>query len=184
MERRQFMMVGGSVVAAAAVGAAGSRVGSGMGTDGQLVAMASSRGLSGDEASGALKTFVPPGNYDPYFMFASSGHAGHVLVIGVPSMRLLKVIAVFTRDSYSGYGFGSDLGEGLLREGSNPAKDDPLGWGDTHHPALSETAGQYDGRWLYINDRANGRIAMIDLADYKTKQIIDIPDMATCHGWE
>jgi nitrous-oxide reductase len=182
VERRKFIMVGGSVVAAAAVGAASSRVGSGLATDGQLSAMASSRGLSGDEASAALQTSVPPGKYDPYYMFASSGHAGHVLLIGVPSMRLLRVIPVFTRDSYSGYGFGADLGEGLLRNGSNPAKDAPLGWGDTHHPALSETAGQYDGRWLYINDRANGRIGMVDLADYKTKQIIDIPNMKTCHG--
>jgi nitrous-oxide reductase len=182
MERRRFLGMGGGVVAGAAAGAIGSRVGFGLGTDGQLVDLASSLGLSGDEARGALQTAVPPGKYDPYFMFASSGHAGHVLVIGVPSMRLLKVIAVFTRDSYSGYGFGADLGEGLLRAGSDPSKNSPLGWGDTHHPALSETAGQYDGRWLYINDRANGRIGMVDLADYKTKQIIDIPNMSTCHG--
>ena len=72
---------------------------------------------------------MPPEKYDPYYMFASSGHAGHVLVIGVPSMRLLKVIAVFTRDSYSGYGFGEDFVDGLLHGGSDPAKDAPLGWG-------------------------------------------------------
>lgn len=182
MERRKFIGIGGGVVAGAAVGVVGTRLGSGIASGGQLVAMSSSRGLSGDEANAALKTFVPPGKYDPYFMFASSGHAGHVLVIGVPSMRLLKVIAVFTRDSYSGYGFGADLSSTLLDDGSDPAKDNPLGWGDTHHPALSETAGQYDGRWCYINDRANGRVAMIDLADYKTKQIVDIPNMMTCHG--
>ena len=182
MERRQFIGVGGGVVAGAAVGVVGSRLGSSLATDGQLASLASSRGLSGDEARGALQTTVPPGKYDPYFMFASSGHAGHVLVIGVPSMRLLKVIAVFTADSYSGYGFGSEHGDALLRDGSDPVKSLPLGWGDTHHPALSETAGQYDGRWLYINDRANGRIAMVDLVDYKTKQIIDIPNMNTCHG--
>jgi len=182
MERRQFIMVGGGVVAAAAVGAAGSRVGSGMGTDGQLVAMASSLGLSGDEARGALQTSVPPGKYDPYYMFASGGHLGQVQVIGVPSMRLLKVIPVFTRDAYSGYGFGADLGDAVLQAGSNPAKSSALSWGDSHHPALSETAGQYDGRWLYINDRANGRIAMIDLTDFKTKQIIDVPNLGTSHG--
>ncbi|MCY7288154.1 MAG: Sec-dependent nitrous-oxide reductase [Cryobacterium sp.] len=182
MERRKFMMVGGGVVAGAAVGAASSRLGSGMGADGQLVALASNRGLTGDEARGALQSVVPPGKLDPYFMFASSGHAGHLLVIGVPSMRLLKVVPVFTRDSYAGYGFGEELGEGLLEGGSDPAKSEPLAWGDTHHPALSETAGQYDGRWCYINDRANGRIGMVDLADYKTKQIIDIPNMITCHG--
>jgi nitrous-oxide reductase len=182
MRRRQFLQISGGVVAGAAVGAVGSRLGSGVATGGELADMASSRSLSGDEALAALQTDVPPGAYDPYYMFASSGHAGHILVVGVPSMRLLKVIAVFSRDSYSGYGFGAEPGEGLLRDGSNPAKEALLGWGDAHHPGLSETAGQYDGRWLYINDRANGRIAMIDLADYKTKQIIDIPNMSTCHG--
>ena len=38
----------------------------------------------------------------------------------------------------------------------------PLTWGDTHHPALSETNGEYDGRWLFINEM-NGRVARIDL---------------------
>ena len=46
-----------------------------------------------------------------------------------------------------------------------------LTWGDVHHPALSETNGDYDGRWLFVNDM-NGRIARIDLRDFKTKQII------------
>jgi nitrous-oxide reductase len=182
MERRKFMMVGGGVVAAAAVGAATSRVGSGIGTDGQLSAVASSRGLTGDEARGALQTVVPPGKYDPYYMFASAGHLGQIQVIGVPSMRLLKVIPVFSRDSYSGHGFGSDLGNALMAGGSDPKKNAPLGWGDSHHPALSEKAGEYDGRWLYVNDRANGRIAMIDLVDFKTRQIIDVPNIGSSHG--
>ena len=182
MDRRQFIGVGGGVVAGAAVGAAGSRFGSGLATDGQLVAMASNLGLSGDEARGALQTTVPPGKYDPYYMFASSGHLGQVQVLGVPSMRLLKVIPVFGRDSYAGYGFGADLGDEVLHAGIDPTKSQQLGWGDSHHPALSETDGEYDGRWLYINDRANGRIAMIDLGDFKTKQIIDVPNLGTSHG--
>jgi nitrous-oxide reductase len=182
MERRKFIGIGGGVVAGVALGAAGSSYGAGLATGGRLSAMASSHGLSGDEATAALQTAVPPGKYDPYYMFASGGHLGAVQVIGVPSMRLLKVIPVFGRDSFSGYGFGSDMGDGVLRGGSDPAKNAPLGWGDSHHPALSETAGQYDGRWLYINDRANGRIAMIDLADYKTRQIIDIPNTGSSHG--
>src|SRR3990170_877514 len=48
--------------------------------------------------------------------------------------------------------------------------------------ALAETEGDYDGRWLYINDRANGRIGMVDLADFKTKEIVDIPNISTSHG--
>ena len=49
-------------------------------------------------------------------------------------------------------------------------------------PGISETDGMYDGRFLYINDRANGRIAMVDLRDFKTKQILDIPNLQTSHG--
>ena len=177
MKRRQFILAGGGVVVGAAVGT----VGSSFAAEGQLDALASSRGLSGDEARGALEGAVPPGKYDPYFMFAGAGHSGDVLVVGVPSMRLLKVIPVFSRSSYAGYGFGADV-DGVLDRGSDPAKDPALGWGDTHHPALSETDGQYDGRWLYVNDHANGRIAMIDLADLKTKQIIDVPNIGSSHG--
>jgi nitrous-oxide reductase len=55
-------------------------------------------------------------------------------------------------------------------------------WGDSHHPALSETNGDYDGRWLFINDNANGRVARIDLKDFKTKQIMKIPNMSGNHG--
>ena len=69
MKRREFFLASGGVVAGAAVGVAGSRVGSGLATEGQLIALASSKGLSGDEARGALKTAVPPGKYDPYYMF-------------------------------------------------------------------------------------------------------------------
>lgn len=171
------MMAGG-----VAVGAVGSRFGAGSSTGGNYDNIVDTRGYKGNWAEGALKTFVPPGEFDPYFIFASGGHSGQVFVIGAPSMRLLKVIPVFTRDAWQGYGFGSDQSEKVLNEGSDPAKSNLLGWGDTHHPALSETNGDYDGRWLYINDRANGRIAMIDLTDFKTKQIIDLPNLGSSHG--
>ncbi len=172
----------GLMAGGVAVGAVGSRVGLSSSTSGNYDNIIDARGFTGNWAEGALKTFVPPGEFDPYFIFASGGHSGQMFVIGAPSMRLLKVIPVFTRDAWQGYGFGSDQSEKVLNEGSDPAKSNLLGWGDTHHPALSETNGDYDGRWLYINDRANGRIAMIDLADFKTKQIIDLPNLGTSHG--
>jgi nitrous-oxide reductase len=57
-----------------------------------------------------------------------------------------------------------------------------LTWGDAHHPALSETAGDYDGRWLFINDM-NARVARIDLRDFKTKQILGpIPNVSGNHA--
>jgi nitrous-oxide reductase len=103
-----------------------------------------------------------------------------VLVIGLPSMRILKVIGVFTPEPWQGYGYGDAYGESILEEGNRDGTD--LSWGDTHHPAISETAGDYDGRWAYIQDRANGRMAMIDLRDFETKQIVAVPNMQTSHG--
>jgi nitrous-oxide reductase len=146
-----------------------------------LMSIAESRGLSPEDAARALKTFVPPGAHDEYLLFASGGHSGQVHVIGVPSMRLLKTIAVFTPEPWQGYGYGADWSEAALNDGSRDG-DQPLRWGDSHHPALSETDGKYDGRWLYINDRAHGRIGMVDLADFRAKQIMKIPNIQTSHG--
>jgi nitrous-oxide reductase len=171
------MMVGG-----AAVGVVGARVGLGASSGGDLSGIASERGLDGAQAEAALKTYVPGGEFDEYFLMASGGHSGSVYVIGVPSMRMLKEIPVFTPNAWQGYGYGTDQGNTVLSEGSDPAKSEDLRWGDTHHPAISETDGMYDGRFLYINDRANGRIGMIDLRDFKTKQILDIPNLQTSHG--
>jgi nitrous-oxide reductase len=164
------------------VGVVGARVGVESSSGGSLADAAQARGLSGDEAEAALATFVPPGEHDEYLMFSSGGHSGQLHVIGVPSMRLLKTIPVFSPDAWSGYGFGADWGESLIEGGSGPGQAGTLTWGDTHHPALSETDGDYDGRFIYINDRANGRLAMVDLRDFKTKQIIDIPNLQTSHG--
>jgi nitrous-oxide reductase len=164
------------------LGVVGARFGFGVATGGNLASAANARGLTGEQAEAALATFVPPGEHDEYLLFASGGHSGQMHVIGVPSMRLLKTIPVFAPDAWSGYGFGADWTMELLEEGVDPDKNDPLLWGDTHHPALSETDGDYDGRFLYINDRANGRIALIDLRDFKTREIFDIPNLQTSHG--
>jgi nitrous-oxide reductase len=157
------------------------------GLTGEAGDIANARGLAADDVARAVKMFVPPGEFDEYFIFSSAGHGGQILVIGVPSMRLLKVIGVFAPEPWQGYGYGADWGEHNFQMGTDfkkptsPARG-PLTWGDTHHPALSETNAEYDGRWIYINDRANGRIAMVDLRDFKTKQIIDVPNLDSSHG--
>jgi len=145
-----------------------------------LDSIAQQRGLTPEDMKHALQQFVPPGKHDPYIMFASDGQGGQVLAIGVPSMRILKSIAVFTPEPWQGYGYGGESSKKILEEGSPPDVD--LTWADTHHPALSETNGDYDGRWLYINDRANGRVGMIDLRDLATKQIFVVPNIQTSHG--
>ncbi|MBA4180208.1 MAG: cytochrome C [Anaerolinea sp.] len=162
----------------------------GSGLSGQAQKVATDRKLSADDVTRAVKTFVPPGQpgLDTHFLFSSGGHSGQILVMGVPSLKLLKVIGVFTPEPWQGYGYGADAGDIVLRQGTTSAggavskERGMLTWGDTHHPALSETKGEYDGRWLYIQDRANGRIAMVDLRDFKTKQIIDVPNLESSHG--
>lgn len=145
---------------------------------GDAAAIAQARGLSPDDVSAALKTYMPTGVHDEYLIFASGGHSGQVFVIGVPSMRLLKMIGVFTPEPWQGWGYGT--GNEILAEGDINGKE--VRWADTHHPALSETEGDYDGQWLFINDKANARVAMIDLRDFETKQIVKNPIALNDHG--
>ena len=70
--------------------------------------VARERELSETDVLAAAKTYVPTGKLDDYLLFASGGHSGQVLIVGVPSMRLLKVIAVFTPEPWQGYGTGSE----------------------------------------------------------------------------
>ena len=146
-------------------------------------AIAEARGLTPENVEAALKTYVPTGKYDDYIMFASGGHSGQMFVIGVPSMRLLKVIAVFTPEPWQGFGFGSVESENILNEGNMPiGENKELRWADTHHPALSETGGDYDGQFVFINDKANARVAVIDLRDFEVKQLVKTPNMISDHG--
>jgi len=150
--------------------------GSGLSTDAAAIAQA--RGLSPADVTAALKTYMPTGVHDDYMLFASGGQSGQMLVIGLPSMRLLKVIGVFTPEPWQGWGYGT--GHEVLDEGNINGK--PVRWADTHHPALSETEGDYDGQYLFVGDKANARVAVIDLRDFETKQIVKNPAAMNDHG--
>lgn len=145
----------------------------------QLTKVANDRKLNVDDLLAAAKTFMPSGRHDEYVLFSSGGQSGQVFAIGVPSMRLLRSIAVFTPESWQGYGFAGEndhVIESLKINGKVVA------WGDTHHPALSETKGDYDGEFLFIGDKANARVAVIDLRDWETKQIVKNPLTISDHG--
>ena len=137
------------------------------------------RGLTEKDLLAAAKTYVPTGGRDEYLAFSSGGQSGQVIVYGVPSMRILKYIGVFTPEPWQGYGF-DDESKAVLAQGRIRGKD--ILYGDTHHPALSETEGDYDGHWLFINDKANPRVAVIDLHDFETKQIVVNPFFKSEHG--
>ena len=137
------------------------------------------RGLTEKDILAAAKTYTPTGGRDEFLAFSSGGQSGQVIVYGIPSMRILKYIGVFTPEPWQGYGF-DDESKAVLDQGKIEGKD--ILFGDTHHPALSETDGDSDGQFLFINDKANPRIAVIDLHDFETKQIVVNPFFRSEHG--
>ncbi len=145
----------------------------------ELTKIANGRKLTVEDLLAAAKTYMPSGHHDDYVLFSSGGQSGQVFAIGVPSMRLLRSIAVFTPESWQGYGFAGDNDPVLERLKINGRL---VPWGDTHHPGLSETAGDYDGQFLFIGDKANARVGVIDLRDWETKQIVKNPLTISDHG--
>jgi nitrous-oxide reductase len=137
------------------------------------------RGLTQADLLAAAKTYTPSGGRDKYIVFSSGGQSGQIMAYGVPSMRILKYIGVFTPEPWQGWGYDDDTKK-VLAQGNIRGKE--ITWGDTHHPAISETDGVYDGKWLVINDKANPRIAVIDLSDFVTKQIVVNPVFKSDHG--
>jgi len=137
------------------------------------------RGLSQQDLLAASKTYVPTGKRDEFVAFSSGGQSGQIIVYGIPSMRILKYLAVFTPEPWQGYGYDEESKK-VLAGGKIDGKD--ITWGDTHHPAISETNGKYDGQFLFINDKANPRLAVVDLRDFETKQIVVNPIMKSEHG--
>ena len=145
-----------------------------------LAACAPSKGPQGgansrlaDAREAAQRTYVEPGKMDEFYLFYSGGHSGQIYVAGVPSMRHIATIPVFAPYPATGYGFDAE----------SKAMLGGYSWGDVHHPALSKRNGDYDGRWLFVNDNANNRLARIDLRDFKTRQILGpIANSSGNHG--
>jgi len=169
-----------SIVKKLSMMALGTMVGAGLASaDSELNKVMKERGLSQQDLLAAAKTYTPSGGRDKYIVFSSGGQSGQIMVYGVPSMRILKYIGVFTPEPWQGWGYDDDTKK-VLAEGNIRGKE--ITWGDTHHPAISETKGVYDGKWLVINDKANPRIAVIDLSDFVTKQIVVNPVFKSDHG--
>ncbi len=141
-----------------------------LGLAAQLTGCAGTRGATG---SAAEKVYVKPGEHDAYYGFLSGGHSGQIFVYGFPSCRHITTIPVFTPEPAVGYGVDEE----------SKAMLGGRTWGDAHHPGLSETDGDYDGRWLFINDMPGARIARVDLRDFKTKEIFGpIPNVSAAHA--
>lgn len=127
-------------------------------------------------SNAADRVYVAPGEHDDYYAFISGGFSGQLSVYGLPSGRLFKVIPVFSQDAEKAYGYNEETKPMLnTSHGFIP-------WDDSHHPDISQTNGELDGRWVFINGNNTPRIAKIDLSVFETTEIIEIPNSAGNHS--
>ncbi|NMG14488.1 TAT-dependent nitrous-oxide reductase [Aromatoleum bremense] len=122
---------------------------------------------------------VAPGQLDTYYMFSSAGHAGDVRVFGLPSGREFKRIPVFNTDCMVGWGITN---ESKAIIGTNPDGSVKYDTGDTHHLHPSYTDGTYDGKYLFVNDKINCRLARVRLDTMECDRITQLPNIQGFHG--
>lgn len=198
-ETRRAVLGGGARAVALAAGATGGllagcskseEVATGTATPASGVASAArGAGVSSSAAAAAIaKTHVGPGELDEYYVFFSSGQSGELRIMGLPSMRELMRVPVFNRCSATGWGQTNESLK-VLTEGLTPETKKYLASrggtyfnGDLHHPHMSFTDGTYDGRYLFMNDKANTRVARVRCDVMKCDKIIELPNQHTVHG--
>lgn len=134
-------------------------------------------GSSSALSSGAAeKVYVAPGEHDEFYAFVSGGFSGQLAVYGLPSGRLFKVIPVFSQDAEKAWGYNEE---------TKPMLETSYGfvpWDDLHHPDISQTKGELDGRWVFVNGNNTPRIARVDLTTFETAEIIELPNSAGNHS--
>ncbi len=122
---------------------------------------------------------LKPGELDTYYGLWSGGHTGDVRVMGIPSGRELLRIPCFVPDALVGWGITNESKKVM---GTKPDGSLRYTVGDTHHLHASYKDGDYDGRYAWVNDKINGRMARIRLDYFVCDKITEIPNIQGFHG--
>ncbi|CAN5711709.1 TAT-dependent nitrous-oxide reductase [soil metagenome] len=141
-------------------------------------AAASAAASTGDHA-GANATHIKPGELDTYYGLWSGGHNGDMRVLGLPSGREIHRIPCFVPDALVGWGITNESKKVMGTKADGSLKYNVA---DTHHTHASYKDGNYDGRYAWINDKINARIARIRLDYFICDKITDLPNVQGFHG--
>jgi nitrous-oxide reductase len=135
--------------------------------------------VSSAKAETAVGHEVAPGQLDEYYHFSSGGHSGEARILGIPSGRTLRRIPVFNIDPMVGWGITNESKAIMGTKADGSLK---YTTGDTHHVHGSYKDGTYDGRWLFINDKMQSRLARIRMDTMECDKIIELPNVMGFHG--
>ena len=145
----------------------------------EAAAPGTSKATSAPAKAGHASAEVKPGELDTYYGFWSGGHTGDFRVLGLPSGREIHRVPCFTPDALVGWGITNES-----KKIMGTKSDGSLRYtvGDTHHTHASYKDGNYDGRYAWINDKINSRIARIRLDYFVCDKITELPNVQGFHG--